>query len=194
MLFQYNGLGQIHPGGVGRFPSIQWVRPNSPRWCGQISLNTMGKAKFTQVVWADFPQAWCMLWKIHPPWKFTFDFVWMLLFFVCFLNRDSSVVRAPDSWLKDSKFKSLQGGGRIFFSGENFLCWLTFPKHDVCWGKFVHLENLLFTLCECFLFCFLKRDSSVVRAPDSWLKDSRFKSLQGGGRIFFPGVNFLCWL
>ena len=30
-------------------------------------------------------------------------------------------------------------------------CGRSSPKHNLCWGKFVHLENLLFTLCECFL-------------------------------------------
>ena len=33
-------------------------------------------------------------------------------------------------------------------------CGQSSPKHNLCWGKFIHLENLLFTLCdfgECFL-------------------------------------------
>ena len=46
-------------------------------------------------------------------------------------------------------------------------------------------------------------DSSVVRAPDSWLKGRGFESLLerrenfpcwNGGRIFFSRVDFLCWL
>ena len=36
------------------------------------------------------------------------------------------------------------------------------------------------------------RDSSVVRAPDSWSKGRGFESLLDG-RIFFSRVNFLCW-
>ena len=41
-------------------------------------------------------------------------------------ERDSSVVRVPDSWLKGRGF-----GGRIFFSRVNSLCWLLFryPFH-----------------------------------------------------------------
>ena len=34
-------------------------------------------------------------------------------------------------------------------------------------------------------------DSSVVRAPDSWLKG---RTCRSGGRIFFSRVDFLCWL
>ena len=37
-------------------------------------------------------------------------------------------------------------------------------------------------------------DSSVVRAPDSWLKVAGSNPCWGGGRIFFSRVNFLCWL
>ena len=37
-------------------------------------------------------------------------------------------------------------------------------------------------------------DSSVVRAPDSWLKGRGFESLQSGGRMFFSRVDFLYWL
>ena len=136
---------------------LQWVRPNSPRWCGQISLNTMDKAKFTQVVWADFPQ-YNGQGQIHP----------------------GGVGRFPSiqwvRWCGD-------------FPNSPRWCGQISLKHDVCWGKFIHLENLLLTLCECccLFVCFLNRDSSVVRAPDSWLKDSRFKSLQGGWE------NFLLW-
>ena len=28
-------------------------------------------------------------------------------------------------------------------------CRWIFPKHKLCWGKFNHLENLLFILCKC---------------------------------------------
>ena len=28
-------------------------------------------------------------------------------------------------------------------------CEWTSPQHSLCWGKFINLENLLFTLCEC---------------------------------------------
>ena len=37
-------------------------------------------------------------------------------------------------------------------------------------------------------------DSSVVRAPDSWLKGCRFQSLQERQENFYSRVNFLCWL
>ena len=37
-------------------------------------------------------------------------------------------------------------------------------------------------------------DSSVVRAPDSWLKGCEFKSLLERWEISFSRVNFLCWL
>ena len=37
-------------------------------------------------------------------------------------------------------------------------------------------------------------DSSEVRAPDLWSKGRGFESLQEQQEIFFPRVNFLCWL
>ena len=37
-------------------------------------------------------------------------------------------------------------------------------------------------------------DSSVVRAPNSWLKGRGFESLQEQREIFWSKVSFLCWL
>ena len=40
---------------------------------------------------------------------------------------DSSVVKAPDSWLKGRGFTNpCRSGGRIFFSRADYLCWLLF--------------------------------------------------------------------
>ena len=46
-------------------------------------------------------------------------------------GRDSSVVRAPDSWLKGRGFESLLERRENFFSRVDFLCWLLFryPFH-----------------------------------------------------------------
>ena len=46
-------------------------------------------------------------------------------------GRDSSVIRAPDSWLIGRGFESLQEQREIFFSRVDFLCWLLFqyPFH-----------------------------------------------------------------
>ena len=41
-------------------------------------------------------------------------------------SRDSSVVRALDSWLKGHGIDSLRSGRRMFFSRVDFLCWLLF--------------------------------------------------------------------
>ena len=38
------------------------------------------------------------------------------------------------------------------------------------------------------------RDSLLVTAPGSWSKGCEFESGTSGGRIFFSGVNFVCWL
>jgi len=50
---------------------------------------------------------------------------------ICASIGDSSVARAPDSWLKGRGFESLMKGGKIFFSRVYFLCWLLFryPFH-----------------------------------------------------------------
>ena len=47
------------------------------------------------------------------------------------VSRDSSVVRALDSWLKGRGFESLQEWRENLFSRVNFLCWLLFqyPFH-----------------------------------------------------------------
>ena len=37
-------------------------------------------------------------------------------------------------------------------------------------------------------------DSSVVRAPDLWLKGMGLNPCRSSGIIFFSRVNFLCWL
>ena len=42
--------------------------------------------------------------------------------------------------------------------------------------------------------CLGSGDSSVVRAPDSWSKGRGSSPGRSGERIFFPGVNFLCWV
>ena len=47
-----------------------------PRWERPVN-----RANFPQVVWAKFFQAQFMLGEIRPPWKFTFQVVWMFFFF-----------------------------------------------------------------------------------------------------------------
>ena len=61
--------------------------------------------------------------------------------------------------------------------GNDHECWV------LGWTLWSHMQN-----------SGLSGDSSVVRAPDSWLKGAGSNPCWSGGRIFFSRVNFLCWL
>ena len=71
------------------------------------------------------------------------DCLWISLFISLFLLLHVTVT--PSIIRPKSKGKKK---GRIFL----MWCGRIFPKHNLSWRKFAHLENLLFTLCECFVF------------------------------------------
>ena len=89
----------------------------------------------------------------------------------------------------------------------------TFPVLSVSLSSLYMYIYILFCLCHyppsihsvlsvsvstLYMSCFVcvtgGRDSSVVRALDTWLKVAGFKSLQEWQEIFFSRVSFLSWL
>ena len=84
------------------------------------------------------------LWHIKCPRNFR-PSLWMLQFMSLFPLLHVTV--RPSIIRPKSKGKQT---GRI----SPMWCGRSSPKHNLSWGKFVHLENLLFTLCEWSFVCF----------------------------------------
>ena len=47
-------------------------------------------------------------------------------------------------------------------------CGQSSPKHNLSWGKFIHLRNLLFTLCEWGFFCFVFQHTYIDSSAFDW--------------------------